>query len=176
MDNPLTIVSQAQNYQAQNNETAYGPIADSYAQKYGIPTDVFRDAIRKRSGFDPQYSDSAGRKGIAGLSFTKSDSPNPNDVGSSFDAVGSIMSAMNADNNDWSKTLASFLGTDQATKDEQQAAQDEAAKNGDDTIVGRAINSITGFFKQSAFTILIVLIGLVLVLGSAWMIISNKGK
>lgn len=163
MDLPTSIIPSALEY-------AYGPVSDSYAQKYNIPADVMRDAIRQRSGFDPNYSSSNG-KGIAGLNFTKPGSPNPSDIGSSLDFVGQYLSSVYKQTGDWKATLGDFLGTDEASKSQQQEAQ-QAADNSDDSTIGK----ITAFFKKGAFTIIIVLIGLVLILGSSWMIISNKGK
>lgn len=170
MDNPTQIVPSALEYQ-------YGPIADSYAQKYGIPTDMFRQAIQGRSGFDPNYSGPNGQ-GIAGLSFTQPGSINPMDPGASMDKAAQIMSAMykGGGGGDWQTTVDTFLGNDAGT---QTQAQSPNAP--DNSMLGKLkpsswLASFTEWAKNGAFTIVIVLIGLVLILGSVWMIIDAKSE
>jgi hypothetical protein len=144
-------------------EYAYGPIVDSYAQKYNIPTDIFRSAIKERSGFDPQQTSATGR-GIANLDFKGAE-----DIGTSLDFVGKYLDGVYKQTGDWDSALGDFLGTDEASKAQQEEAQ-KVADSQDDSWTGKAVE----FLKKSAFTILIVMIGLVLILGSSWKIINSS--
>jgi hypothetical protein len=122
-----------------------------------------RDAIKARSGFDPKQTSDIG-KGIANLNL-----PGADDIGTSLDFVGKYISGVYKQTGDWKSALGDFLGTDEASKAQQQEAQ-KAADSKDDSWTSKA----TAFLKKGAFTILIVMIGLVLILGSTWKIINSQ--
>lgn len=160
MDNPLTIVSQAQQYQAQNNESTYGPIADSYAQKYGIPLDVFRNVIRSASGFDPNYSSGDGSGGIGNLDVKSIKDPQSN-VSGSLDYVGNLMSSLYKSTGSWTAT-EKMMSPD--------AGQQSTDSGPDNSWAGK----VGGFFKSAGYTILISAVGALLILGSVWVILNSS--
>lgn len=160
MDNPTAIVPQA-------NEYAYGPIADSYAQKYGIPSDVFRNLIRGISGFDPNFKGNNGDgRGIASLGFSGNNPnmPNPNDVGSSLDFAANMLSSLYKSSGSWD--VASKLFTT-GTPEETKAAQDVPDPNSWTAKIG-------AWFKSAGWTMLISAVGILLILGSVWVIVNSS--
>lgn len=168
MDNPTTIVSQA-------NEYAYGPAVDTYAQKYGIPTDVFRGLIGGISGFDPSYKGNNGNgRGIAGLGFsgTNPDMPNPDDVSSSLDFAGNMLSSLYKSSGSWDAATKMFTT---GTPEETAAAQ-KAADADPNSLGNKISDKITGYFKTTWTSLLIIAVGVILILGSTWIVINSGNK
>jgi hypothetical protein len=169
------------------NESAYGPIADSYAAKYGIPTDKFRDVIRASSNFDPMYSGSKG-DGIGGMIAGNGVNFNPFDISSSLDYLGNAMAAINKDTKDWQTTTDSMLNgynsqiydnvaeVDQQLKAAQEReATESAANNKDKAFWEYTTDDWKFFFKKSAWGILFFVLGGVLIIGSVYVVISKSG-
>lgn len=155
-------------------EQAYGPIADSYAQQYGIPTDIFRNVIRDVSGFNPQNVSGTGQ-GIANLNTTPA-TVDPMNPGASLDFVAKYIASANKIYSDWNKAAQSFTdpNMDPLTRNDGSAQDTKPADAApaDNTWSGK----IAAFFKQSAYTLLIVMIGLILIAGSVWILVQSSGK
>jgi hypothetical protein len=171
-------------YEASTNESAYGGIADSYAQKYGIPTDIFRDTIRAVSNFDPTFKSDKG-SGIAGLSnSTNNKAIDPGYVGQSLDIAAQFVSKSYKDTGDWRAAAESFI-TGALPK---SLAENEAALSGepkpeekenDKAFWRYSMDDLKSFFTQSAWAMLFFIIGAVLILASLYVVIakgSDKGK
>lgn len=175
------------------NESAYGGTVDSYAVRYGIPTDVFRDVIRQLSNFDPTQVNPKGGSGISNLQTTAK-TVDPMNVDASLNFTASYLSSLYKSIGTWNGATDSYLGTGSASSDPSgQSANEEPQfdamgnatgfKNGDSLpikdnggFVGNTISSVTTFLKESAYTILFVLVGALLIAASLWVLIENSGK
>lgn len=168
-------------YSMTTNESAYGGIADSYAQKYGIPTSVFRDTIRQVSNFDPKYKSAKGQ-GIAGLTNkTGNKNLDPNLVGQSLDIAAQYIKQAYSESGDWLKASESFIGGDEEPK---SLAENEAALNvstkpqdesGDKAFWRYSSDDWKAFFSRSAWGMLFFVVGGVLIIASLYVVISKSG-
>lgn len=147
-------------------EYTYGPIADSYAIKYGVPPEAFRDVIRKASGFDP---DTAGIKsgGIANLD-SRVVGFDASQVAPSLDYAAREMARIYNQTAKGAKKAVEFLGGDDTPLNDGEEPEVEE----DDSYSGR----IGAYFKKNAYTILMVLVGGLLILASLYMVIQSSSK
>lgn len=160
MDNPTQIVPQA-------NELVHGYTVDSYAQKYGIPTDVFRNVIQTASNFDPNYVNSeTGARGIAALNFSKDSNINPDDIGSSLDFIGNALKSLYSSTGSWSAAQNILTTPDPGQVDAVKAAAADDPNSWS--------NKIANFFKSAGYSILISAVGVLLILGSVWVILNSS--
>jgi len=176
-----------QGYQTAMNEAAYGSIADSYAAKYGIPTDIFRNAIRSKTNFDPLYVSDAG-KGIAGLNVDpEAKSIDAWDVGQSLDIAARYMKSIFAGTNSWDDASNAFISGKEpdpttgqsggASGDwtDQTAAEKAAAQKSDKSIWQYSAQDWKDLFTRSAWTVLFFIIGAVVILASVYFVIAKSG-
>lgn len=166
------------------NENMYGGLADSYASRYGIPADIFRDTLNKASGFDPKYSSVTG-KGISGLNIDVKGVDSGN-VGSSLDFAARILAGSYKTSGSWSKAVSEYLGNNQSTMPNTDAmgnptGQDEPIPN--DTGSKGVLNYGTGvfgnimaWFSSNAYNFLFGLIGVVIIVATLWTVVKNSGS
>lgn len=160
------------------NETTYGPIADSYASKYGIPTDIFRDAIRRTSNFDPMA-----RGGIAGITNSSNNTKVKSfDIGQSFDFAAQYMSQVKADGNEWSSVADNYVsGSSVQSKDDKTLAQNEADQNaapaveGDKAFWRYSSDDWKAFFTRSAWGVLFFILGVLLIGATLYTVVTKGG-
>lgn len=169
------------------NEAAYGGIADSYAQKYGIPTEYFRSAIRSVSNFDPMYSGKNG-DGIAGLSGKSGELVNVYNVGDSLDYAAQYIKGVYNETKDWDVAAENFA-TGYSTADavakangktpqSAEQAETEAERSGK-AFWQYSSDDWKALIAKSAWSVLFVLIGIVLIVASVYVVVvkgSDTGK
>jgi hypothetical protein len=165
------------------NEAAYGGIADSYAQKYGIPTEYFRSAIRSASNFDPLYTGKNG-DGIAGLSGESSKYINPFSIGESLDVAAQYIKKTYEETKDWDVATQNYA-TGYDTADAKAKANGETlqsneekeadAARGEKAFWQYSADDWKALFAKSAWGLLFGLIGAVLVIASLYVVVVKSG-
>jgi hypothetical protein len=160
------------------NESTYGGVADSYANRYGIPTNVFRDAIRNVSNFDPSFSSKDGN-GIARLNVVGDSKwlPNPSDVGSSLDFAARLIASDYKSSGSWDKAVSSFMGLPEPVGTGGEIFGDPINKSANPKYVEKPgmFSDITTFLRDSAWTITFVIVGATLIIGSIWILVKTSG-
>lgn len=169
------------------NVALYGPTADKYANKYGIPTDVFRTLITDVSGFNPYNVNKDGTGGFGGFANNSSKIFNIFDPEQSLDVMGQTLSQLYSDYGDWNKA-ASFYKTGSIenpinkTITESKIKIEEAARNAKSNVSNKPFWQWTSeewgvFFKEKFFGFLLGTVGVVFILASVYaLIIRNKSK
>lgn len=166
------------------NESAYGNIADSYATKYGVPTDIFRNAIRTKTNFDPTFSGSVG-KGIAGLNVDpNAKSINAFDVGQSLDIAARYLSSIYKETNSWDTATQDFVTgipyekgqgqTGGASGDWLNVPQDAQAAS-DKSIWRWSLDDFKAWFKSYTWAALFFTVGVLVILASIYVLIVKGG-
>ena len=193
--------SMSSTYQSQ-----YGSVADKYAKQYGVPTDLFRSTIDSISGFNPYKVNPDGTGGIAGLTDGAMKGANIYDPDSSLKTAAQTMAAIFKDNanGSWNDAAAQFKvgrvfnadGTPVVSTDSRDVPAYDAMGNPtgmtqgqqeDNTIA--AADPETGkpfwqysaedwkeLFQNSIFSLLFGVIGVVFILGSIYMLLTNKSN
>lgn len=164
------------------NESAYGNIADSYATKYGVPTDVFRNAIRSKTNFDPTFSGSVG-KGIAGLNVDpNAASINAFDVGQSLDIAARYLASIYQETKSWESASDAFITgnekpqTGGASGDWLNVPQDAATAAADSKSIWRwTLGDFKAWFKAYTWAALFFTIGVLVILASIYVLIVKGG-
>lgn len=169
------------------NEMAYGPIADSYANKYGIPTDVFRSFINERSGFDPFYTGTKGDGIAAVVNNSNNSAINVFDTGQQLDFAAQDLSKRYKDTNSWgtaTKTANNgnavpgiMDGSDTPGYDMMGnptgVSQEDTETNkptGEPSDQGMLVN-IKNFLVKYAYSGIIFAVGLLLILATAYIVV-----
>lgn len=167
------------------NEVAYGGIADSYANKYGIPTNVFRDVIRMSSNFDPFYTGTKG-DGIAAIKLDSSNQNiNPFDIGQSMDIVGKYMVDAYQSSKSWESAAGTFLYGESAPQGNNAtpdnvmpkdgSAIPEADKASSKSLWQYSADDWKALWIRSAWTILFTLIGILIIAASLYVLVTKGG-
>jgi hypothetical protein len=165
------------------NEMTYGSIADSYATKYNIPTNVFRSFINQQSGFDPLYNGATGQ-GIGGLiNNSKNPAINMFDPAQQLDIAAQGLSSAYKDIGDWTKAIESFAPTpDQSMVDAMGnptgATQSSDATNGDYKSAGISgmLDTIKNYFDKYAYSLLMFIVGVVMILATVYMVVRESSE
>lgn len=179
-------------------EKQYGPVADKYASKYGIPTDIFRGVISSVSGFNPYKVNPDGSGGMAGLKqdgFKNLDIYNPS---SSLEVAGAAIADLykNEAGNSWERAAEMFKGktvnvsdsgdmpmtdamgnpTGQSVKEYE--ANDKTTANGDRSkpFWQYTSDDFKTFFQKSIYGLLLGIIGVVFIFGSIFMLFRAKSQ
>lgn len=94
------------------NETLYGPVADAAANKYGVPTSLFRSLISSESSFDPYAYNKSGASGIAQfMPGTASDlGIDPFNPYQSLDASAKYLSQLKSSTGNWPDAISRYKG------------------------------------------------------------------
>ena len=157
------------------NENAYGGLADSYAAKYGIPKDVFRTAIRNKTGFDPLYESDNG-KGIGGAIMADNNkSLNPFDLDTAFKMAAIVMTDAYSITKDWNDVIGAF-GANRAMTAESAKINADAKlppKN-DKAFYQYGMDDVTAWFKSASWGLLFGLIGVVIIIASIYTVITKS--
>lgn len=184
------------------NETQYGPIADKYAKQYGVPTDVFRSTINDVSGFNPYKVNPDGTGGIASMrdgAIKGVDIYNPNQ---SLETAAKTMAAIQkAEGGTWDQVASIFktgrvfdesgnlatdssgnmpaydiMGNPTGMSQADANANDAATKDTSDDKPFWAYTSQDwkDFFSNSIYGLIFGIIGVVLILGSIFMLFKSK--
>lgn len=171
------------------NAATYGGIVDSYANKYGIPTDIFRQVIGGSSGFDPTYNSSTG-KGIANINVGSGVSGvNPFDIGQSLDIAAQYVSSAYNSTGSWGAAADEYLGANGANSvpSTTPSASDTAISNaatdtgtsadtpGSKNILSLTIDDIIAELKLSAYSASLFIIGILLIVATIWHVVSTNG-
>lgn len=165
---------------ANYNEAAYGSIADSYANKYGIPADMFRDVIRNTSDFDPMYSGKKG-DGIAGLiNKTGSEKINPYNVGQSLDFAAQYIATIYAETKDWAVATQTYESGNDAEIEANKAEVNEQLKKAQEEQESKSFweytsQDLKAFFSKSAWGLLFGIVGAILIIVSLYVVIAKGG-
>lgn len=164
------------------NENMYGGIADSYAAKYNIPIDVFRNTIRRLSDFNPANDNHYG-KGIAGIDVGTT-GIDQMDVGKQLNYAAQYMADRYKKIGNWDDTVTDYLiGSENAgtSSDGKTLAENEAAINGESApeeskaFWKYGLSDVQGYLQKSAWSILFILIGVVIILVSLYVLIVKSG-
>ena len=171
-----------------NYEVTYGPIADSYAAKYGVPVDTFRQYIGSLSGFDPLYSGTKGNGIAATVNNSSNLLVNSFDPAQSLDFAAQKIAADYKDTGSWTdafklngfvtSTDTNDLGSVDAmgnptgvTNGDNTAVQNAAKDNagGVDGILG----SVKTFLTKYAYSGIILVSGLLLILATLYVVVTR---
>jgi hypothetical protein len=164
-------------------EMTFGGMADQYAKQYGIPTDIFRSAIRRVSDFDPGYSDDANRKGIAGLSMSSNNkSLDPYDLDTSFKSAALLMKETYEKTKNWGLSEESFVSNEEINpetirmiKEREEIVDAAETERAGKPIWEYSPDDFKAYLVKSAWPILFIIVGAVLIIASLYVVIVKGG-
>lgn len=168
-------------------EITYGGLADQYAKQFGVPTDIFRSAIRRVSDFNPAYTDDENRKGIAGL-FMGADNKklDPYNMDTAFKSAALLMKETYDKTKNWGLAEESFVSNTEVDADTIKLQQtingmvDEADAREKSSLAGKKIweyslDDFKNYLASSAWSILFIVIGFVLIIASLYVVVVKSG-
>lgn len=156
--------------QSQLNEDAYGSIADSYASKYNIPSESFRNLVRNLSGFDPTYSGPNGESGIAGA-INNSSKLNAWDVNSQLDLLAQDFADRNKNSKteaDYNKAIQSYLGGGMPD------SSNNPGVNAVSIADGTWFDKVSAWFKSNVYAALFFIIGVLIIIATIYSVVKNS--